>query len=100
ADSIAVIARAAGKPFVLMGDFNSRPESETIARFINNGFAIISDPAVPTFPSDSPDRTIDYIMIHRPGAGFSAGKPTVIPDSSTSDHRPIVVTVSGFCGKD
>ena len=96
ADIIAEMAAEAGKPFFIMGDFNSTPGSATITALENAGFYTLSDPTVLTFPSDVPDRTLDYVMIYPSSAAVTPDRVEVVADPLTSDHRPIVVSISGF----
>ena len=56
--------KGASKPVFLMGDFNSRPDSEAI-KLLREDFAILTDEAQPTWPAKKPDRTIDFIMLDR-----------------------------------
>lgn len=100
ADTIAALAAAADKPFFIMGDFNSTPESATITALTEAGFGVLSDTTVFTFPSDEPDRTLDYVMVYPAAVVAAPVRAEVIADPLTSDHRPIVVEVSGFGNAD
>ncbi|MBR4809122.1 MAG: alpha-N-acetylglucosaminidase C-terminal domain-containing protein [Bacteroidales bacterium] len=78
------------KPVFLCGDFNSLPDSETLA-ILSENWLLLSGTA-PTYPSGSPDRCIDYIFTLRSAA------PVVQLSSSTdsshpeaSDHLPVIV---------
>ncbi|MFB0537738.1 MAG: endonuclease/exonuclease/phosphatase family protein [Anaerolineae bacterium] len=77
-------------PVVLGGDFNSTPDSPVYRRLVEAGF---DDPFVaggfepaPTFPSESPQRRIDYVWMR----GLSAVNAQVL-DSTASDHRMVVI---------
>ena len=56
--------KGAEKPVFLMGDFNSRPESEAIT-LLKEDFAVISGETAPTWPAKKPDRVIDFIMLDK-----------------------------------
>lgn len=100
ADIIAEMAAAAGKPFIIMGDFNSTPGSATITALEGAGFSTLSNPEVFTFPSDVPDRTLDYVMFYPAASAPVPERVEVIADPLTSDHRPLVVAISGFGNPD
>ena len=81
---------------VLMGDFNAEPGSAEIARLRAAGLtdAFVAAGGRPaderTWPSDRPDRRIDYIWLSAglEATGFAA------TTSTASDHRGIAVTVA------
>lgn len=88
-----------GKPLILGGDFNAIPGSQTmgiIRSFMNQG-CLQQCPF--TFPSDKPDRTIDYIMT-TPVNRFSVTRYNSITGYDevlkvyVSDHRAIVADIS------
>ena len=86
------------KLFFLAGDFNLEPNSMEM-RILAESFSVLSAFEVKTFPSDNPDRTLDYIMVYRGGAGKSFLKKLekgqigvaswVQPEKEASDHRPV-----------
>lgn len=73
------------------GDFNATPESET--------FAIVKEYLEPgaksgfqfTFPSDNPNRTIDYIF-YKPTGNITVQNYTVVR-AKASDHCPVTATL-------
>jgi endonuclease/exonuclease/phosphatase family metal-dependent hydrolase len=81
---------------VLLGDFNAEPGSAEIARVRAAGLtdAFVAAGGRPaderTWPSDRPDRRIDYIWLSAglEASGFAATTTTA------SDHRGIAVTVA------
>ena len=81
---------------VLMGDFNAEPGSAEIATLGETGLtdAFVAAGGRPaderTWPSDRPDRRIDYIWLSAglEATGFAA------TTSTASDHRGIAVTVA------
>ena len=92
---------AAGRPAtVLLGDFNAEPGSAEIARLRAAG---LTDAFLAgggrradelTWPSDRPDRRIDYLWLSPDlaASGFAA------TDGTASDHRGVAVTVRPATG--
>ena len=79
------------KPVFLAGDFNSAPESKTIAE-LKKGMTILNDPAVFTFPSSGPSCAIDFIMVDTPHVGkLNVTERRVIPNPEATDHCAVVV---------
>lgn len=78
------------RPVILMGDFNSYPDSPVIKE-LSRDYIVIS-PDAPSFPADDPDERIDYILINK-DATFKIDKAEVIPATIASDHRPVSVTI-------
>ena len=95
-------SKSGDKPFFIAGDFNLVPNSMEMS-VLAEDFAVLSAFEVKTFPSDEPDRTLDYIMVYRGGAGKSLlkklekGKTGVAswvqPEKTASDHRPIFTLI-------
>lgn len=88
-ERIIIEARKQTKPVFLLGDLNTEPQSEQIDALAEY-FTIISDTTQKTYPADSPNRTIDYIM------GANSHKYTSVETSikgtdGASDHRAVVV---------
>lgn len=80
------------KPLFLAGDWNDVPGSPLLEK-IRLPFAILSGFDV-TFPSDSPDRCLDYIAVtRRHRARYEHVERKVLPESTISDHRPVWVKV-------
>ncbi|WP_398455316.1 endonuclease/exonuclease/phosphatase family protein [Sphingobacterium thalpophilum] len=77
-------------PTILVGDLNAEPHDPAIVELgkiftkstITNGF---------TFPQDSPNTEIDYIMISSAGAKFSNHR--ILDERYASDHRPLYVEI-------
>ena len=66
--SVDIINRAVkdfDKAVILAGDINAKPESPVLEAFQQN-WITLSNPRQFTFPSDEPDRTIDYILGYTP----------------------------------
>ena len=80
------------KPVFLCGDFNSLPGSETLS-ILSECWDLLSG-TTPTYPSDSPDRCLDYIWALRSAAPVFTVSTSVDPTYSTaSDHLPVTVSV-------
>ena len=77
-------------PWIVFGDFNDVPDSRTMHAFKQIGSdAIKPKHAAATFPADQPTIEIDYIIAGPPKAWLPAAA-IVIPESRTSDHRPVI----------
>ena len=85
----ALSARNTGKPLFVTGDFNASPDEPFIQQ-LSDEFAILSDPLIPTFPSNHPEITIDYLVCRHARHMPAVLSTTVFPDTITSDHRPIL----------
>ncbi|MBO4566675.1 MAG: alpha-N-acetylglucosaminidase C-terminal domain-containing protein [Bacteroidales bacterium] len=80
------------KPVFLCGDFNSLPDSETLS-VLSDSWDLISGTS-PTYPSDSPDRCIDYIFTLRSAAPvYTVSSYVDSTCSAASDHLPVTVSV-------
>lgn len=75
---------------VLMGDMNVTPDDPLLTpiRERMNDSAAASDKSLYSFPSDNPDRKIDYIFTSKDIRVLSAEVPELV----LSDHRPLCVT--------
>jgi endonuclease/exonuclease/phosphatase family metal-dependent hydrolase len=90
ANGLVEIYRDETTPVVLAGDFNSLPDSEVID--LLQQYWTIPEKGTDrlTYPSDVPDREIDYIM-YRPADRFEVVEHRVIDEPLVSDHRPILL---------
>lgn len=79
---------------VLMGDFNMRPENPTLKPIFDKmvDTAAKFDEEKMSFPSDNPNRKLDYILTSRDVKIIGAD----IPPITVSDHRPYVAVVEFF----
>jgi endonuclease/exonuclease/phosphatase family metal-dependent hydrolase len=76
-------------PVILAGDFNSTPDSSVIS-LLNSHRQRAEKQGVPlTFPSDQPDREIDFIFY--PGESVEVLQHRVIEEARISDHRPLLL---------
>ena len=77
-------------PWIVFGDFNDVPDSRTMHAFKQIGRdAMKPKGQAKTFPADQPTIEIDYIITGPPNAWLPA-TALVIPESHTSDHRPVI----------
>lgn len=87
-----VLSHVKDQKCILMGDFNMTPGDALLAPL----FAKMKDTAEEfeeqklSFPSDNPDRKIDYIFVSADAKVEAADIPAVV----ASDHRPHVATLS------
>ncbi len=86
-----VLANIPDNRCILMGDFNMKPDSSVISRISArlNDTAGVNDGPMPTFPSDKPDRKIDYIFVSED----IKVREAFIPDLIVSDHRPCIAVL-------
>ncbi len=77
--------------FILMGDFNVTPDNVVLTplREAMNDAAELFDKELLSWPSDNPDRKIDYIFCSRDIKILSAD----IPNKVVSDHRPHIADI-------
>lgn len=76
-------------PAIICGDFNSKPTSLEITD-MKKEFIDLTEKLGNTFPSDKPDRKIDYIFLRLKFANqFKLVNSIVIPEKVASDHRPV-----------
>ena len=79
---------ASKKPVLLLGDLNDTPASNTM-QLLQQSFQLLSGDAF-TFPSNNPDRCIDYILAHGQSK-IPVIKTEVLEEPVASDHRPLLV---------
>lgn len=81
------------KPIILAGDLNANPDSEEITQ-LSSTWKLLSNTKTPTFPSNEPKRTIDYIAGYTgKGAGYSTVRFHVLNEPMASDHRPLLADI-------
>jgi endonuclease/exonuclease/phosphatase family metal-dependent hydrolase len=87
---LAEYLRTVTQPYILLGDFNDEPGSRTLALFEELTTEIEKSATSRfTFPSNQPEREIDYIFC-APKTDWISGHTTVVAEAMVSDHRPIV----------
>ena len=81
-----IIEHIEDKKCVLMGDFNMLPDDPMLApireRMVDTA-DFFAEPKL-SFPSDKPDRKIDYIFVSRDAEVVAADIPAIV----SADHRP------------
>ncbi len=102
-----VASRIPDKPFYLAGDFNAEPNEDFI-QHLTDSFTILTDTTVRTFPADTPDITIDYIVRFRGQQVNESTSQKANADctqrvdlltcrpvdlSVASDHRPVYIDI-------
>ncbi|HEX7120890.1 MAG TPA: endonuclease/exonuclease/phosphatase family protein [Gemmatimonadaceae bacterium] len=93
ASALAAVLDTLRRPWVLLGDFNDLPESRTLALFRARALeARKPEDARLTFPSDEPDREIDYVFV-APAARWRVRAVSVIDERVASDHRPVLAVL-------
>ncbi len=80
-------------PTILAGDFNASPESEEIKILKKVWTSCSGDKDISTYPSDKPERTIDYIFF-KPKNSWEISKYKVICDKIASDHCAVLSILS------
>jgi endonuclease/exonuclease/phosphatase family metal-dependent hydrolase len=76
-------------PTILAGDLNDTPESEAISILKRHWKDSEGEIHHPTYPSNNPQRKIDYILYH-PANQWKVLKHQVICDSIASDHCAVL----------
>src|SRR5690625_1739695 len=92
--AMEVIAKHGNLPTVFIGDFNDSPRSalyKKMSESFIDAWATSGEGEGFTFPSDAPNRRIDYIWVSR-DSGFKALR-TWVPSTLASDHRPVVAEI-------
>lgn len=93
ASALAAVLDTLRRPWVLLGDFNDLPESRTLALFRARALeASKPEDARLTFPSDVPEREIDYVFA-APPARWRVRAVSVIDERVASDHRPVLAVL-------
>ena len=89
----ALAPKAAKKPVLLMGDFNSTPTSAAI-KALKEDFAVLSDETKFTWNAKAPDRTIDYIFVDKAHAeDYRAVSRKVEAHPEATDHCALSVSL-------
>ncbi len=79
------------RPFILVGDLNSRPNSEPI-KLLENYFKRNTETNGPTSPNVNPRNEIDYIMVGK-HTNFLWKSYKVLPEQEASDHLPLFAEI-------
>jgi endonuclease/exonuclease/phosphatase family metal-dependent hydrolase len=98
-----LIKKRGGDLAILAGDLNALPDSGPIHEFAKEwkiagpvvnaaGAAAKNSQPILTFPSDKPDRWIDYVMC-RPADHWEVVEVRVLDEPVASDHRPLLAVL-------
>ncbi len=79
------------QPYVVLGDFNDRPGSRTLALYARDARPAWTVPT-PTFPADAPTAPIDHLFAFPP-ARWHVEHAAVVDERVASDHRPFLVVL-------
>lgn len=81
-----ILARTAGRPVLLAGDFNAVPGSPSMELFRASGrfTGLVDGP--PTFPASAPDRRLDHVLAPSTWTLVEAR----VVDTGASDHLAVV----------
>lgn len=91
-DSLRAHFADVGHPVILAGDFNSRPGDPVLERLGRDWAVAPKEGPRETFPSDAPDREIDFVLL-RPAGAVEVLEHTVAAELVASDHRPILAVL-------
>src|SRR5690606_5525912 len=93
-DRIREIASNLDAPFILGGDFNAQPGSESINRLIAGNLfksGCINNSCPFTFPASNANRTIDFIFLNQKAqTDFAVQTYTTADEKNASDHLPVL----------
>ncbi|MDL2221402.1 endonuclease/exonuclease/phosphatase family protein [Parabacteroides sp. OttesenSCG-928-N08] len=101
--SVEIIKQEAakiGKPFIVAGDLNARPQSEVMQQ-MSEDFVLLNDTTAFTFPASQPRSCIDYLAYYKQEkAAFRVVRSWVEEEPLVSDHRPVVVDLQWIATKE
>jgi endonuclease/exonuclease/phosphatase family metal-dependent hydrolase len=92
ADEVTRVFADAPHPVVLAGDFNGRPDDPVVVRLTRDWRVFAKNGGRYTYPSDAPDREIDFVMA-RNGDPIVSVDHHVVDESVASDHRPLLAVL-------
>lgn len=81
-----ILEFCASEPAILAGDFNCRPNESSIPYLLSTCRFVGSTKNIFTFPTDEPDRRLDYIFVP---AGWEPLEERIL-SGTASDHRAVV----------
>jgi len=88
------------RPWILLGDFNDRPGSRTLALFTSRATEARKPSADHfTFSSTEPVQEIDFIFA-APARAWRVNSARVITEPMASDHRPVHATLTRLASGD
>lgn len=89
ADAVTGFFGGQRHPVVLAGDFNGRPGGPVLERLASDWRVARKSGPPDTYPSDAPDREIDFLLTRRSDR-VEVVEHRVVPEPVASDHRPIL----------
>lgn len=92
ADAVTEFFRGHDHPVVLAGDFNGRPGGPVLERLSADWTVALKSGPPDTYPSDAPDREIDFLMARRSDR-VEVVEHRVVLEPVASDHRPILAVL-------
>lgn len=92
AESLMVGLEGTEHPVIRVGDFNSTRGDMVMAHLAESWGILRKDGSPLTFPSDEPNREIDFVLV-RPATAFEVLEHRVIDEMLASDHRPLLVVL-------
>jgi len=96
-DIITDALKGLSKPVFLAGDLNAVSTSQVIKN-VENRWIMLNNPALPTIPSNNPQRCIDFIFAAKSDDYTFQTKQTIVENEPVaSDHLPVwaLITISG-----
>lgn len=102
---IAEYAQKSSKAVFVAGDLNETITGGAVDHLFGYGFYMLNSPSTYSYPSDTPTKTIDFILAYNRNIGkmlqFSFSNATQvdfttlgITASDVSDHLPVVATIT------
>ena len=93
AEALANYLDVLKSPYILLGDFNDVPDSRTLKLFkARAGEALKPVADRFTFPTDRPEKEIDYVFF-APASAWRSRMVRVIEEPMASDHRPVLAVL-------
>jgi len=77
---------------LLAGDLNAVPDADPMPALFAEFLDTDGERARPTYPSEAPERRIDYVLARPPGA-WRVVSTEVLQAEVASDHRPLLVVL-------
>jgi len=91
-EKIDTLLSEGSEPVIVAGDFNTRPENESVVRFLKN-WKDVADPAWGKNVTPLSPRRIDFIFL-RSKDSWEVLESRTIDDRITSDHMPIFSVIT------